>query len=179
MFSMDRLQFKITNHKCNPLQIKDIALDKSYIVIFHADKIPPHLGLITNKLFYSSKTSGVDIGLSVNRVVNLINRKSIPTLFVEINLQLSKHHVTELFSAQEGLYAENTCLSPISQSLVGTDEHEKIGDLLHRLSLNDSIARILHANLPEGYKGIPDYSREAILARINSLRHGSIVKSNT
>lgn len=170
---MDRFQFRTEPAQIQPFEALKIRSDRIYIIVFHAHKIPPHLGIIANKNFYSWKASGSDIGLSIDKVLHLIDRKNIATLIIDLGEYSVKTNVHQHFSASSaGIQSGMTCLSPINECLTGKDQYNKVGELLSFLERSEQIKNIFGAYLPGGFEGIPNYSRTDIQDRINYLRHG-------
>lgn len=170
---MDQFQFSTEPDQIQTFEALKVRPDRIYIIVFHAHKIPPHLGIIANGSFFSWKASGSDIGLSIDKVLYLIECKKITTLVFDLGSYPVKKSVYHYFSASStGIKEGMTCLSPINQCLYGKDIFGKIGELLKDLEETGRIKNIFGAYLPEGFGGIPNYSRTDIQDRINYLQHG-------
>jgi len=59
-----------------------------FLVILHADKIPPHIGILCDGKFYSQKVNGKDFGVKLEHLLKLLLSKSIPTLFYKLKKSL-------------------------------------------------------------------------------------------
>ncbi len=166
----EQYQYKIDRNKIKSNKELDFREDRSYLYIFHAHKIPPHLGLIVNNLFYSLKANGVDFGLSNHKINALLNRKEISTLVVEIDIDIDQQ-VEKVFNAYGDNIAEGrTCLNPISEFLFGHSKHSKVGELLKDLQDMNAIRALYGFYLPDNFNGIFNYSEEDINARIKNLQ---------
>ena len=57
-----------------------------YIILFEADKIPPHLLLSVNGKVFSITASGRQLGSPLEKLLLFIKRKNIAALFVEVGI---------------------------------------------------------------------------------------------
>lgn len=80
---------KFALHTILPAGEKDFSKG-IYIILFNANSIPPHLLLSINGEVYSITDSGRQLASPLEKLIGFINRKNIPTLFVEWNLLESK-----------------------------------------------------------------------------------------
>lgn len=167
---MDQYQFEISPEQVLPIDKLEIQDDLTYLYVFHADKVPPHLGIVANGMFFSLKANGIDLDLSVSKINALIERKKICTLIYEINKGIIKD-VREVFLAH-GKYINTgeTCLNPISEVYYTNQHHAKIGELLSDLKQEKCILNIYGAYLSSDFKGILNYSIEEINDRIKKLQ---------
>lgn len=173
MFSMEKFQFKIDSANIQSVNcITDFPINQGIIYIFHANKIPPHIGWSQNNQFYSLKATGVDIGLDTFKINHVILKKQIPTLIVALSdIDFDNRSTDQLFSRYgKGLEAGKTCLNPIDQVLFKQVKHEKIGDLLQSLFDIKKNLIFYGVNLPESFEGILNYSKNDIEKRILQLQ---------
>lgn len=148
----------------------------TYLWIWYADKIPPHLGISINGFYFSLKYNGKDLGLDVSRTLNIIHSRKIASLFVEIKLPLSTAHVSEIFDCIDKASSNGvTCLHPIRKSL-GLGECETLFDLLNMLLVKELMQRVYGLYLTPDYKGIPIYGKEEIRSRLLKLENASLAK---
>ena len=68
-----------------PYSTDSFQSEKAYLWVWHADKIPPHLGLSTQSRYYSLKSNGKDQNVCFEKVIQLIDRKKIKTLAIELD----------------------------------------------------------------------------------------------
>ncbi|TNE53192.1 MAG: hypothetical protein EP338_11680 [Bacteroidetes bacterium] len=139
--------------------------------VLYADRIPPHIGISQDALFYSLKVSGKDLGVPVDQMIRLLERKKIPALIYQLHEERSLD-LKEVFAQQEEIIAgQSSCLSPILEVLSERKELCLIFDLLEELEAKGRINRVFGLNLPESYQGIPDYDHESVEKRIEEIRN--------
>ena len=68
---------------------------KCLLWVWHADKIPPHLGLSVEGRYFSLKANGKDFMTEIDAVLQIISKKKIKTLCFELKstLNLSLIHI--------------------------------------------------------------------------------------
>ena len=144
--------------------------------IWYADKIPPHIGCSCEKRYFSLKVSGRDLGIPVDRVLEVINRKKIAFLLVDVDYTFEPEKLKDRFmefnSAEEN---GPTCLTPITRILNSPDEIEQLSSLLTWLQSLNKILKVQGVYLPEGYSGLPVYGNMEIRQRLFEL---SLQKTN-
>lgn len=137
--------------------------------VWNADKVPPHVGISSNGLYYSLKVNGKDWQVPISVLFDVIEKKNIPTLCFILRdkvFDLATH-----FEKYERAEAGNiTCLFPI-RDLLNLEGVGQLSELLNALSDEDRIDRCIGFNLPENYSGIPAYSIEEIHRRLEQLMH--------
>jgi hypothetical protein len=91
-----------------------------YIVVIHATRIPPHIGLIADKKYHSLTVKGQDINISVSALIKNIVQRKTSSLFIKIkshntfsNLYLREHFITNVQQFQRVDVGVATCLSPM------------------------------------------------------------------
>jgi len=151
-------------------------LQDTFIWIWYADKIPPHLGISVNGAYFSLKYNGKDVALDVSKTMKIIKTRNIASLFIKVNLQSKVKHVSEVFESFDKASSQGeTCLQPIQKAL-DIAGCETLFDLLNKLALNQLIQTISGLNLPMNYKGIPLYGKEEIRSRLLKLEHATLGK---
>lgn len=153
--------------------------DSIYLVLFHIDKMPPHLGLVVDSKYYSITIKEVELGLKAENIRKLISRKKIPTLIIEIEDDLK--NVKQYYSKYTSLKDESiTCLTPIKNYFadqLNTDSEsiKVIFDLLDQLKTNNKIKSQYHLNLYDKIENnsfiIRHYSYEELQQYITTLRN--------
>lgn len=142
-----------------------------FLWVFHANKIPPHIGLSTNGDFFSLKASGRDVALNSKNVFKTIERKQIPSLIIELKVELNTDVVQNVFSKYERTVpGEITCLDPI-KSILNCEKATKLSDLLNILNEEALIVEENKIYLPNDFSGIPDYDVRAIHDRLLKLEN--------
>ena len=141
------------------------------IWVLHADKTPPHIGISEEDAFFSLKINGKDEALEVQSLVHIIHKKQIPTLAITLNMPIPLDQVKSIFQNFGTKIGTNeTCLSPIIKLLTPELEDLIVIELLTELDKNEQIKSIYGYHLPNGYKGIPTYTRETIQQRIHAVQ---------
>lgn len=145
-----------------------------FIVVIHANKIPPHIGVLSNGLFYSLKAKGKDVGVRLSTLKEILTKKEIATLFFEVKNGLNFHHGVEQVFTSIGseIVKGTTCLSPLLTIFNTQATCRTVADLLSELEKNDHLGSVFGAFLPEAYEGIPYYDVNSIQDRINKLKDG-------
>lgn len=142
-----------------------------YLWVIHADKVPPHIGISTNGLFFSLKANGKDEQLDVLKILHILKRKKVATLFYAIEPASLKVNVSEVFRPFDcTVHGEITCLSPLKRIFDASDV-KLLKDLLDVLFHRGMIKRTVGWQLPASFHGIPDYSVEDIHQRLQFLHH--------
>lgn len=150
---------------------ESFRIGQLYIWIWHADKIPPHIGCSINNNYFSLKVNGLDFNFPVQTALRTMASKNIPSLLLETSIQVDENLVAATFEkCKDAIHEGQSCLYPIKQVLNFGDEIEKVKDLIHRLEENDEINHIFGFNLKDDFNGIPEYSVEDISKRLNFLR---------
>lgn len=146
--------------------------DLFYIWIWHADKIPPHIACSVGEHYFSLKAKGLDFDFPVQKALQIMERKQIPSLLVETNLQIDLERVREEFNLHKNAISEGeSCLFPIKSILGKHQNIEKVADLISELEANKEIKHIFGFNLSETFKGLRSYSKEDISNRLKLLRN--------
>ena len=142
----------------------------SYLCIWYADKIPPHIGISINGSYYSLKVNGKDTAIPINEIVKIINKKNICSVFAEILVNIDSIEVERIFSrykcAKEG---ESTCLSPITEMYYLNNQIDILADLLNYFQSKQQIGQLFGLNLIPDFKGILSYNKKDIEARLKQL----------
>jgi hypothetical protein len=137
-----------------------------YLVLVHAKRIPPHIGLMIDGNYHSLAIKGQEVNVAGNALLKNIGLRKIPTLFIKIKKHpvFSNDHLNERFIDQvkqfDKVNAEgNTCLAPVKlffEEFYAIDKNEVrlIFDLLDRLKENDFIEETSGMNLGEMYQNI-------------------------
>lgn len=150
-------------------ELPEQLLQKTFIWIWNADKIPPHIGISLGKNYYSLSYRKSEHLLTAS-MLKKAKRSAIPLVLVEIPGEVIKLDAAAVFAKHERATVEGvTCLQPIREVMNLNGEVNQLADLLVYLESKSFIKQVSGLNLPEGYVGIPDYSMEDILKRIKSL----------
>jgi hypothetical protein len=163
--------FKFTH--IGELSNLDLLKNGFYLWIWYADKIPPHIGCSLNGFYYSLKVNGKDDGLLVEKVLNIVEKKKILTLFVPIDKIVNSAEIKAVFAHyKQARSGTSTCLTPIV-NLLGLEvlKIRQLSDLLKYLESENILGKVFGLNLTEGYQGIPSYGADDIQNRLRNLEN--------
>lgn len=147
-----------------------IDLSARCLWVLHADKIPPHIGISNNGLFFSLKVRGKDENVRVESLVNTIYRKRIPTLCYELtDVDLDLSSVFDNYRV--AIAGEITCLAPIKEVL-NCHQVDKVSELIEQLELEGRVKAVGSVFLPEGFTQIPSYELNDIHERLKAIQNG-------
>ncbi|MDF3026387.1 MAG: hypothetical protein K0S23_694 [Fluviicola sp.] len=149
-------------------ELPEQVLQKTFIWIWNADKIPPHIGISSGKDYYSLTYRKSEHLLSAS-MLRKAKRAAIPLVLVEIPQTMICLEPETVFSKYDRANGELTCLKPISEVMQLAGWINQLADLLIYLESEGLMLSVSGLNLPEGYRGIAAYSMEDILGRIRSL----------
>ena len=150
----------------------DLAPEQGlFLWVFHADKIPPHIGISLDGCFFSLKSSGVDIDLETSQVLRIIRNNRIPSFLIELSQKVISRHPKEVYEtyskAQAGV---DTCLAPI-KVILGIKNSTKLSELLIQLKEDGNIKRVFGCNSAQKLRGIKTYSTADITNRLLHLEN--------
>lgn len=144
-----------------------------YLWVFHADKIPPHIGISSQGKFYSLKSSGVDVGLDTGKVFRLISDKKLPSILIKLTSNVSEAELHGVYQSYSKTQAGSiTCLTPVNEVLSISDA-AKLSELLIRLEEDGRLAQVFGFHLPPQLKGVRAYSAQDITNRLLDLQSNS------
>lgn len=148
----------------------EIDEEKCLLWVWHADKIPPHLGISTKGKYFSLKANGKDVSIDIESVRQIIERKKIKTLCFELINEVAIKEVEDSF----GQYVKTipyitTCLHPI-QEIVNSPASKQLVDLLVDLEEKHQIIRVFGFNIPAEFDAISEYTVDDIHARLLQLK---------
>ena len=103
----------------NISKFKGFDAGEIYLVMFHVDKTPPHLGLVKDNKYCSITIKGVEMDVDVDTIFNVIKRKRIPTLFVGLNME-GNFDLRSYYQKYSSIIDQNiSCLAPIKDVISG------------------------------------------------------------
>lgn len=148
---------------------EDFRLNSRYLWIWNPQSIPPHMGLSVEGCYFSLKANGVDLGSNLSDLIEIISRKKISVLLIELDAQFTVEDCRSIFSNFEKTIAhEVTCLNPI-KSVFNTQTPNKLSELLEELHFSGVIRRKIGLNINEPSIELPEYSIEDIHAHLVAL----------
>jgi len=149
---------------------EEMILDKKSCAlwILHADKIPPHIGISDATGFYSLKVKGKDEAVPLKKILQVIEKKKIPTLVYAL-VPEKVHFLKKVFSEFNVADSNGvTCLEPIKRA-TDISKADTVHELIRNLENNHVLGESWRLNLSPKFEAIPDYSREDILNRLKYL----------
>lgn len=166
-------------------------LDKdTWLVILHASRIPPHIGILINGKYHSLTIKGHELNIDIKALEKTISIKHIESLF----LKLKPHPVFSLNYQTDVMIhfiqqfekvnsQQSTCLTPIKFFLhefyaLQYQENELLFEMVERLKSNDFIVDVLSENInlnTEDIFKLPRYSTQELQEKI-SYEHSLIKK---
>lgn len=168
------MEVLISNYKLSNIQnaeFCEIDNKNCLLWVWHADKVPPHLGVSVNGYYFSLKANGKDSNLEVRSVVQLIDRKKIKTLCFELDVELTSKQIENKFNEYESTIPyEITCLKPI-QELLQCNHARQLVELLCDLDQRKLISNVYGFNLPADFDSLAEYTTADIHARLKQLRN--------
>jgi hypothetical protein len=149
-----------------------------YLWIWHADKIPPHIGCSIDGFYFSLKVNGKDEGLSTDSILKVLNSKRIPTLVIKIQKTINLSEVIRVFSCVKTAESNgSSCLSPLKEILNAPNSISQLSELLKYLQNKNAFNFVFGLNLKDDYKGIPVYGMEEIKDRLLKLENAKRSKN--
>lgn len=142
-----------------------------YIWILHANKIPPHIGISVDGNYYSLKANGKDMHVAHTSLLEIINRREIPTLLVKLKgVDLKIKDVEKAFLKYERAEAgQATCLFPLTELLLNETKDIILKELLEILVQRNAIETVFSLHLDAHFEGIPDYDKISIHERLKTI----------
>lgn len=141
-----------------------------FLCIWHANKIPPHIGIIIQGRYYSLKVKGKDSDIPVSEIVKLIERKKIATVIAEVKTTIDTRRISSVFFTYDKAEASKvTCLTPITEVFEVKDHINILSELLNYFQSKQQIGQLFGLNLEPDFKGILFYGKEEIEARLKQL----------
>lgn len=162
------------------------ALQKnSWLVILHASRIPPHVGLMINGNYNSLTIKEREMNVKCEALLKTISQKKIDALFLKLakhpvfsedyKLQVFQEQLSQFKAVKQG---EATCLSPIKlffEEFYAIHKNEQLlFDFVDTLYNNDYITEAIGINIKNGtesnaFKFTP-YTESELQKRIEEER---------
>lgn len=147
----------------------DFSTDSAHLWIWNPTNIPPHMGLSINGRYFSLKANGLDFNANLQDIIELIDRKKLPVLAIELDVSFTLEQCKIEFDKYDRTIAHVvTCLNPI-KSVLDFPSPGKLSELLIELDANGSLGKKTAWNINESSLELPDYSIEDIHAHLVTL----------
>jgi hypothetical protein len=153
-----------------------------YIVVMHATRIPPHIGLIIDKHYHSLTIKGRDINTPIRALIKNIELRKLPALFIKIkphvtfsNAYMREHFILNIQEFQRVDKDVATCLSPIKLFFeqvyeVRMQDIHFLFELLPRLFADDLVEFTTTLFVDEDGYELPVYTQEELDIEIENAR---------
>ena len=158
----------------------------TWLVILHASRIPPHVGLMINGNYNSLTIKERELNVKAEALLKTISQKKIEAMF----LKVVKHPVFssdyQLSTFQEQLNQfkavkqnEATCLSPLKLFFeefyaIKNNKEQLFYDFVDELFQNDYVTQAIGLNIGNKSENntftLPHYTNEELQARIKNER---------
>lgn len=149
----------------------------TYLWIWNADKVPPHIGISRGQNYFSLTYRNCEIQKSVSGMVRKAKRTGIPLVLVAIHDWEFTRDFTSVFQQYETAKAGGpTCLYPIRELLGLESTAHQLADLLTEIENRQQLKRVFALNLGTDFRAIPDYSIAEIMSRIELLHEAKRTK---
>jgi hypothetical protein len=165
---------------------EDALSKNTWIVILHASRTPPHVGVLVDGSYNSLTIKGHELDIKSNVLLKTIHQKKIETLFVKLSkhpvfspnyqLEICQHYIKQFSQVKEN---EASCLSPVKlflQEFYALTENrtELLYELMERLKQNQYVDIVYGLNisnkLEDGEFSLPMYSNKQLQEVINHER---------
>lgn len=165
---MEKLKFDFTFEKFR--KSETISPESDVLLwMFHVDKIPPHVGISQNDMFFSLKSNGRD-EIPVDNLIQIVKSKHIKCIVLNIKYTLDLQNIKGVFSRYDRATSSKiSCLTPIKEVLRIPAEVRKLSDLLSFLNDLNFIQEIYCFNVTNNELGILKYDVSEIDNRLNLL----------
>ncbi|MDP1802316.1 MAG: hypothetical protein Q8L81_13240 [Bacteroidota bacterium] len=173
------------NIEINTVALNDKVLSKdSWLVVMHANRIPPHVGVLINGNYNSLTIKGHELNVTIEALLKTISQKKIESVFIKLKKHpvFSLDHQTEMFKETIKKFGpvrqnEATCLSPIKLFFeefyaVQLIEAELYYDLMKRLNYNSYLefAGALNFEMHKNVMELPFYTIDELNETIKAQR---------
>lgn len=156
-----------------------------WLVILHASRIPPHVGILVDGNYNSLTIKGHELNVSVEALLKTISQKKIESVFIQLppHPVFSLDYIKEISQLYIQQYThvkhnEATCLSPIKLILqeffaLTAIDNELLFEVVERLHQNNYVNDVVALNVSEVKNGeisLPIYSTEELQRVIEKER---------
>lgn len=156
----------------------------AWLVILHASRIPPHIGVLVDANYNSLTIKGHELNISLAVLLKTVQQKNIETLFIPLKkhpvfslsyqLEILQYHIQQFKQVNQSA----TCLSPVKLFLqefyaIPYNENELLFELIERLKQNDYIEKSIALNLKENLTA----THEFVLPMYNATQLQEVIKN--
>jgi len=142
----------------------------TYLWIWNADKVPPHIGISRGQNYFSLTYKQAEIQKSVLAMVRKAKRAGIPLVLVDLSEMAFTADFTSIFQQfKRAGWQGATCLTPVKQVIDVSPNVNQLSELLMEIEKAGNMKRVFAVHLAGDYAGIPHYTVSEILQRIEQL----------
>lgn len=168
-YLMELLRSRTMLDQLEAYSFDDFSFNSRYLWIWNPTNIPPHMGLSVDGAYFSLKANGVDLNSGLKDIIEIVSRKKIPVLAIELAAEFSLEDCQSVFSKHEKTIANQvTCLNPIKRVLK-LESPSKLAELLAELDERETLGRTTAWNIKETFVELSEYSTEDIHSHLVSL----------
>lgn len=134
--------------------------NNTWLVILHASRIPPHIGILVNGNYNSLTIKGHELNIDIDVLLKTIQLKKIETLFIQLvkhpvfssdfQLEISQDYIKQFVH----VHHDASCLKPIKLFLqefyaIQFKEEELLFEIIEHLKQNQYIEYTLGLNVED------------------------------
>jgi len=150
---------KYSDYRTFPIQVNELKTNYLYeglwIVLIHSKRVPPHVAILQNGMYYSLNLKGPESNIPVDKIIKVLKQKKIESLFLQLIHKSSTPKelpFDKVLLCFPKINKEITCLSPVKKYLslcypVRYLKKELAPDLIHRLYQKNLIVSAFSLNL--------------------------------
>ena len=162
MYSYLFEEFKIENTAVN--------FENPVLWIIHSDKTPPHIGISQNFKFFSLKATGKDYGISTSDTFDILKRKKIEFIALELKIGVENKDIELIFSIYtQAIPTKISCITPVL-ACFKIDKPLLLFDLIKYLNSKNLISEVNVFNFQRDKLTIGMYSEKEVTMEIEKLQ---------
>jgi len=144
------------------------------LVLLHARRIPPHVGMIIDKTYQSLTIKGHELSVSLDALLRTINHKDKEVIFIKIKKHptfsdeyLKEHFVSNILQFDKVEENGATCLHPIRLFFeeaysLNTENVNYVFDLIEEINKNNMVDAVFFKNIQADIIELPVYNQRDI-----------------
>lgn len=138
---------------------QDLLYKDTWLVILHASRTPPHIGILIDGNYNSLTIKGHELDIDIKVLMKTIQQKKIETLFIKLKKhpvfssdyqkEICQIYIKQFYQVKAN---ESSCLNPIKLFLqefyaITEKNQELLFELIERLKQNQYISLTLGLNI--------------------------------
>lgn len=153
-------------------EFKNIQKESTYLILFHIDKQPPHLGVLDRGKYYSLRYDKLQMGLDFQTILKTVEAHKIQCLIFEIKVDSESEDAAVVFEKYDSI-EQISCLHPIREFFFpeGFESIQLVFDLLDNLNWKRRVLNTYSLNLGANTKNyeMKRYSIQQVQEEIKRL----------